>query len=150
MTCSATRTGNGRPFAAARACWLCAARPPARSLHSCPGPSSPRRIHGLALGGQNEGGRTMSADPLLDDLKARAARDQGEGHIAYFHALLLQLKYSRKWHLPALSRALLEGAIRLAQPLKQGYHRADRGAPGAASSQILVCRQRAQHGTKPR
>ena len=38
----------------------------------------------------------MSAGPLLDELKARIARDQGEGDIAYFHALLLQLEYITK------------------------------------------------------
>jgi hypothetical protein len=38
----------------------------------------------------------MSDGPLLDELKARVARDQGEGDIAYFHALLLQLEYITK------------------------------------------------------
>lgn len=38
----------------------------------------------------------MSSGPLLDGLKARVARDQGEGDIAYFHALLLELEYITK------------------------------------------------------
>lgn len=38
----------------------------------------------------------MSAGPLLAEIKARVARDQGEGDIAYFHALLLQLEYITK------------------------------------------------------
>lgn len=38
----------------------------------------------------------MSGGPLLDELEARVARDQGEGDIAYFHALMLQLEYVTK------------------------------------------------------
>ncbi len=38
----------------------------------------------------------MSLGPLLDAIKARVARDQDEGDIAYFHALLLQLEYITK------------------------------------------------------
>lgn len=38
----------------------------------------------------------MINGPLLDTLKARIAHDQGEGDIAYFHALLLQLEYITK------------------------------------------------------
>jgi len=38
----------------------------------------------------------MSGGPLFDKLKARVARDGGEGDIAYFHALLLELEYITK------------------------------------------------------
>lgn len=38
----------------------------------------------------------MISGPLLDELKARIARDREEGDIAYFHALLLKLEYVTK------------------------------------------------------
>lgn len=38
----------------------------------------------------------MTGGPLLDALRARIARDRGEGDIAYFHALLLQIEYITK------------------------------------------------------
>lgn len=38
----------------------------------------------------------MSAAPLIDNVKARITLDQGEGDIAYFYALLLQLEYITK------------------------------------------------------
>lgn len=38
----------------------------------------------------------MTTGPLIDKLQARITLDQGEGDIAYFHALLLQLEYITK------------------------------------------------------
>jgi len=48
------------------------------------------------LDGQIEDGTIMSTAPLLDEIKARTARAQGEGDIAYFYALLLELEYITK------------------------------------------------------
>jgi len=46
-----------------------------------------------ALSGKNENGMAMSTGPLIDKFIDRITLDQGEGDIAYFHALLLQLEY---------------------------------------------------------
>jgi hypothetical protein len=54
----------------------------------------------------------MSAGPLLDELRARVSRDQGEGDIAYFNALLLQLEYITKLVTAGVVACLEEGPER--------------------------------------
>ncbi|MDR7428181.1 MAG: hypothetical protein QN160_11015, partial [Armatimonadota bacterium] len=67
----------------------------------------------------------MSAGPLLDGIRARVARDQSEGDIAYFHALLLQLEYITKLVTASVVACLDERPERHRYSLEHTLVRAD-------------------------
>jgi len=77
------------------------------------------------LGAQTDDGATISAGPLLDELKARITRDQREWEIAYFHAVLLPLEYIAKLGAPGVVPGLGEELDGHRGPLEYTLGQAD-------------------------
>jgi hypothetical protein len=67
----------------------------------------------------------MTTGPLIDKLQARITLDQGEGDIAYFHALLLQLEYITKLVTAGVVACLQEESERHRYSLEYKLVRAD-------------------------
>lgn len=67
----------------------------------------------------------MSTGLLLDEIRARVARDREEGDIAYFHALLLQLEYVTKLVTAGVVACLVEEPERHRYSLEHRLVRAD-------------------------
>src|SRR5258706_15593720 len=79
----------------------------------------------IASGGQEECRHRMSRGPLLDKIDTRVVLDRGEGDIAYFHALSLQLEYVTKVVTAGIVACLREDADRHRYSLEHRLVRAN-------------------------